>query len=46
MIYSMEEVIAFGLLAYVVLMACKVEVKKVHPVMRGLSVLFLVYFMI
>lgn len=44
--YSVGEGIAFGLLAYVVLMACKGEIKKVHPVMCGLSVLFLVYFMI
>lgn len=44
--YSVGEGIAFGLLAYVVLMACKGEIKKVHPVMCGLGVLFLVYFMI
>ena len=43
--YSVGEGIAFGLLSYVVLMACKGEIKKVHPVMCGLSVLFLVYFM-
>ena len=44
--YSVGEGIAFGLLAYVVLMVCKGEIKKVHPVMCGLGVLFLVYFMI
>lgn len=44
--YSIGERIAFGLLAYVVLMTCKGEIKKIHPVMCGLSVLFLVYFMI
>lgn len=44
--YSVGEGIAFGLLSYVVLMTCKGERKKVHPVMQGLSLLFLVYFMI
>ena len=44
--YSVGEGIAFGLLSYVVLMSCKGEFKKVHPVMYGLGALFLVYFMI
>ena len=44
--YSVGEGIAFGLLAYVVLMTCKGERKNIHPVMQGLSLLFLVYFMI
>ena len=43
--YSVGEGIAFGLLSYVVLMVFKGEIKKVHPVMCRLSVLFLVYFM-
>lgn len=44
--YSIGEGIAFGLLTYVVLMACKGDMKKIHPVMYGLGALFLVYFMI
>ena len=44
--YSVGEGIAFGLLSYVVLMTCKGERKNIHPVMQGLSILFLVYFMI
>lgn len=44
--YSIGEGIAFGLLSYVILMACKGDMKRVHPVMYGLGALFLVYFMI
>ncbi|MEG0306407.1 MAG: NCS2 family permease [Clostridium sp.] len=44
--YSIGEGIAFGFIAYVVLMAFKGKCKEVHPVMYGLGVLFLAYFMI
>lgn len=42
--YSIGEGIAFGFLAYVVLMSFKGKVKKVHPVMYVLSGLFIIYF--
>jgi len=44
--YSVGEGIAFGLLSYVILMTCKGQSKKVHPIMYGLGLLFLIYFMI
>ncbi|MEG1256732.1 NCS2 family permease [Clostridium sp.] len=42
--YSIGEGIAFGFIAYVILMFCKGKRKEVHPVMYGLGVLFLSYF--
>jgi len=44
--YSIGEGIAFGFIAYVILMFCKGKRKEVHPVMYGLGVLFLSYFII
>ncbi len=43
--YSIGEGIAFGFLAYVILMMFKGKRKEVHPVMYGLGVLFAFYFM-
>lgn len=42
--YSIGEGIAFGFLAYVILMIFKGKRKEVHPVMYGLGVLFTFYF--
>ena len=42
--YSIGEGIAFGFLIYVILMVFKGEYKKVHPVMYGLGILFIFYF--
>ncbi|MBE6062632.1 MAG: NCS2 family permease [Clostridium butyricum] len=42
--YSIGEGIACGFLTYVVLTACRGKGKKVHPVMYGLAILFLIYF--
>ncbi|MGL5084155.1 MAG: NCS2 family permease, partial [Clostridium sp.] len=42
--YSIGEGIAFGFLAYVIIMVFKGDYKKVHPVMYGLGVLFITYF--
>ena len=42
--YSIGEGIACGFLIYVILMVFKGEYKKVHPVMYGLGVLFILYF--
>lgn len=44
--YSIGEGIAFGFLAYVILMVFKGRRKEVHPVMYALGVLFMVYFII
>lgn len=44
--YSIGEGIACGFLSYVVLMIFKGKVKKVHPVMYVLAVLFIIYFAI
>lgn len=44
--YSIGEGIACGFLSYVVLNVFKGNYKKVHPVMYGLGVLFLVYFIV
>lgn len=44
--YSIGEGIAFGFLSYVLLMVFKGDGKKVHPVMYGLGVLFITYFLI
>ncbi|SCJ98245.1 Guanine/hypoxanthine permease pbuG [uncultured Clostridium sp.] len=44
--YSIGEGIAFGFLTYVILMICKKKYKEVHPVMYGLAVLFIIYFII
>lgn len=44
--YSVGEGIACGFLTYVILMAFRGNVKKIHPVMYGLAVLFLVYFIV
>lgn len=44
--YSIGEGIAFGFLTYVILMLCKKKYKDVHPVMYGLAVLFIIYFII
>ncbi len=38
--------IAFGFLTYVILMLAKKKYKEVHPVMYGLAVLFIIYFII
>lgn len=42
--YSIAEGIAVGFLAYVVLKVASGERKKVHPIMYGLAVLFIIYF--
>ena len=44
--YSIGEGIAFGFLSYTLLMVAKGNYKKIHPVMYGLSVLFIIYFII
>lgn len=44
--YSIGEGIAFGFLTYVILMLAKKKYKEVHPVMYGLAVLFIIYFII
>lgn len=44
--YSIGEGIAFGFLSYVMMMVFKGKYKEVHPVMYGLGVLFMIYFMI
>ena len=44
--YSIGEGIACGFLTYVILMVCRGNGKKIHPVMYGLAVLFLVYFIV
>lgn len=44
--YSIGEGIAFGFLSYTLLMVVKGNYKKIHPVMYGLSVLFIIYFII
>lgn len=44
--YSIGEGIACGFLSYVVLNVFKGNYKKVHPVMYGLAVLFMVYFIL
>ncbi len=44
--YSIGEGIACGFLSYVVLNVFKGNYKKVHPVMYGLGILFLMYFII
>lgn len=44
--YSIGEGIAFGFLSYVILMTCKGNAKKVPPVMYGLAVLFIFYFIL
>lgn len=44
--YSIGEGIACGFLSYVILNVFKGNYKKIHPVMYGLGVLFLVYFII
>ncbi|MBE5960709.1 MAG: NCS2 family permease [Lachnospiraceae bacterium] len=44
--YSIGEGIAFGFLAYVILMLAKGKRKEVHPIMYALGVLFLVYFIL
>ncbi|MDF9866834.1 AGZA family xanthine/uracil permease-like MFS transporter [Bacilli bacterium PM5-3] len=42
--YSIAEGIAVGFLTYVILKVAKGESKKVHPIMYGLAVLFIIYF--
>lgn len=44
--YSIGEGIACGFLTYVILMVCRGKGKKIHPVMYGLAVLFLIYFIV
>ena len=44
--YSIGEGIAFGFLTYVILMLAKKKYKEVYPVMYGLAVLFIIYFII
>lgn len=44
--YSIGEGIACGFLSYVILNVFKGNYKKIHPVMYGLGVLFLIYFII
>lgn len=44
--YSIGEGIAFGFLSYVVLMVCNKRYKEIHPVMYGLGLLFIIYFII
>lgn len=44
--YSIGEGIAFGFLTYTILMVCKKKYKEIHPVMYGLAVLFIIYFII
>lgn len=44
--YSIGEGIAFGFLSYVIIMVFKGNYKKVHLVMYGLAVLFIIYFVL
>lgn len=44
--YSIGEGIACGFLTYVILMVFRGKGKKIHPVMYGLAVLFLIYFIV
>lgn len=44
--YSIGEGIAFGFLSYTIVMIFKGDRKKVHPVMYGLAILFIIYFLL
>ncbi|MBE6047866.1 MAG: NCS2 family permease, partial [Clostridium sp.] len=44
--YSIGEGIACGFLSYVILNVFKGNYKKIHPVMYGLAILFMIYFMV
>ena len=42
--YSIAEGIAVGFLTYVILKVAKGDAKKVHPIMYGLALMFIIYF--
>ena len=42
--YSIAEGIAVGFLVYVIIKLFKGEIKKVHPIMWGLAIMFIIYF--
>lgn len=44
--YSIGEGIACGFLSYVILNVFKGNYKKIHPVMYGLAILFMIYFIV
>ncbi|MDR3215001.1 MAG: NCS2 family permease [Bacilli bacterium] len=43
--YSIATGIAVGFLVYVILKLCKGDGKKIHPIMYGLAIMFILYFL-